>query len=87
MFYIYLLRSITNGKIYTGYTVDLKRRIKEHFRNEVHTTKRYKNIKLIYFEAYINKKDAMERENYLKTTKGKRTVKLMLKNTLSAPFV
>ncbi len=86
MFYVYLLRSKKDGKIYTGYTSDLKRRVQEHEAKGVHTTARMGDVSLIYYEAFINKSDAQEREGYLKTTKGKRTVKLMLKHTL-APIV
>lgn len=86
MYYVYLLQSERDDKIYTGYTEDLKRRVKQHFNGDVHTTHRMGEIRLVYYEAFINKKDARERENYLKTTKGKRTVRLMLKNTL-APIV
>jgi putative endonuclease len=83
MYYVYLLRSKRDGKIYTGYSADLKRRVQQHLRGEVHTTHRMGEIRLIYYEAFISKEDAMEREKYLKTTKGKRTVKLMLKYTLT----
>ncbi len=86
MFYVYLLRSKRDGKIYTGYTTDLKRRIGQHFSGDVHTTVRMGEIELIYYEAFTNEEDAREREGYLKTTKGKRAVKLMLRNTL-APIV
>lgn len=86
MYYIYLLQSTKSGKIYTGLTSDLKRRIREHFKKEVHSTLRMGELKLVYYEAFLNESDAVEREKYLKTTKGKRTVRLMLKNTF-APFV
>ncbi len=86
MFYVYLLRSKLTGRIYTGYTTDLKRRVKEHFNQEVHSTLRMKDLELIFYEAFEDKRDAIERENYLKTTKGKRTIRLMLKNSLG-PFV
>ncbi len=86
MYYVYLLKSIKGDKIYTGYTADLKRRVRDHFSQNVHTTHRIGSLTLIYYEAFNNKEDARERESYLKTTKGKRTVKLMLKHTL-APIV
>ena len=84
MFYTYLLLSKSNGKIYTGFSKNLKQRIKQHFDGDVYTTHRMRQIELIYYEAYINEDDAKEREQYFKTTKGKRTLKLMLKNTLAA---
>lgn len=85
MFYVYILISKDNGKIYTGFTHDLKARIRQHFSGDVHTTHRMGEIELIYYEAFNNEKDAREREYYLKTTKGKRTLKLMLKNTFEPP--
>lgn len=84
-FYVYLLRG-ENGKIYTGYTKDLKKRIRDHGSGHVHTTRRMGEVKLVYYEAFTDNRDAIERERYLKTTKGKRAVKLMLKYTL-APIV
>jgi putative endonuclease len=86
MYYVYLLRSRTDNKIYTGFTTDLRRRIKEHFTGQVHSTLRFHNLNLIYYEAYISKEDAIQREKYLKSTKGERTIKLVMKNTL-APIV
>lgn len=83
MYYVYLLRSKRDDKIYTGFSTDLKRRIREHFDKEVHTTQRMGEIELIYYEAFLDEKDAREREKYLKTTKGKRAVKLMLRYTLT----
>lgn len=86
MYYVYLLHSETNGKIYTGFTSDLKRRLKQHLQEKVHTTARMGKVKLIFYEAFLNEMDARERENYFKSTKGKRTVKLMLKYSI-APIV
>ena len=84
MFYVYLIRSFVNGKIYTGYSKNLKDRLKDHNSGSVHTTKRMGEIELIYYEAFKSEKDAIRREKYLKTTKGKRAVKLMLKESLKS---
>ena len=82
MYYVYLLRSRSSGKIYTGYSKNLKNRIKTHLSKGVHTTKRMGKLDLIFYEAYKSDKDAKRREKYLKTTKGKRNLKLMLKYSL-----
>lgn len=79
MFYVYILENQINGKIYTGFTSNLKQRLQQHLQGHVHTTSRMDKLKLIFYEAFIDKRDAVERENYLKTTQGKRTMKLMLK--------
>jgi len=82
MFYVYLLKSKNSKKIYAGFSKNLKSRLKTHFTKGVYTTKRMGNIELVFYEAFKSEKDARRREKYFKTTKGKRTVKLMLKYSL-----
>lgn len=79
MYYVYLLQSEKNHQIYTGVTNDLKRRIMEHKGGKVKTTNRLLPVYLIFYEAFLNKDDAMRRERYLKSAKGKNTIKLMLR--------
>jgi len=79
MFYNYILQSIKNDNLYTGYTADLKKRLKEHNQGLNKSTKSYRPWKLIYYEACLNEKDAKRREGYLKTTQGQRLLKRRLK--------
>lgn len=78
-FYVYILKSKIKGFIYTGFTYNLKKRFSEHNNKEEQSTKAYAPLDLIFYEAYRNKKDAKRREEYFKTTKGKITLRLMLK--------
>ncbi|MGB9883431.1 MAG: GIY-YIG nuclease family protein, partial [Microgenomates group bacterium] len=78
-FYVYVLRSLNFDYIYIGYTDNFKYRFKEHNSGLVLSTKHYYQLKLIHYEAYKNKKDAERREMYLKTNRGKTTLKTMLK--------
>jgi predicted GIY-YIG superfamily endonuclease len=39
-------------------------------------------LKLIYYESHLSKADAARREIYFKTTKGKSTLKQMLRESL-----
>jgi putative endonuclease len=70
MFYVYILL-LRNNQFYTGYASDLKRRIGEHERGKVVSTKFRRPVKLVHYEAYLLKSDAQRREKYLKTTEGK----------------
>jgi putative endonuclease len=79
---VYVLYSQADSKFYIGFTSDLKRRLLEHRSKRNHTTSRYKNFELIFREDFISKQDAMRRERYFKTSKGKRTLRLMLKESL-----
>jgi len=78
-FYVYILRSLTHNFIYIGYTDNLKRRLTEHNTGQVISTKHYHPLELIHYEAYKNQKDAKRREEYSKTSRGKTTLKTMLK--------
>ncbi|HSW48259.1 MAG TPA: GIY-YIG nuclease family protein [Candidatus Saccharimonadales bacterium] len=78
-FYIYILKSINKKFIYVGFITNLKKRFIEHNNKETHSTRSYAPYDLIFYEAYRNIKDAKRREGYFKTTKGKTTLKLMLK--------
>lgn len=81
-YYIYILKSEKDGLFYTGYTKNLKRRIEEHNKGLVPSTKNRTPLNLIYFEGCISQKDATQREKYLKTAWGKRYLKNRMKNYL-----
>lgn len=83
MHYVYVLKSIKDGKNYTGYTKNLKLRFEQHQKGAVSSTKDRRPLKLIYYEACINQQDATRREKYLKTFYGKRYIKNRLKSYLT----
>jgi putative endonuclease len=65
MHYLYILQSDKN-KIYVGNTDDLKRRLVEHNSGQNYSTKEDKPFRIVYYEAYLNKQDALDREHKLK---------------------
>ena len=83
MFYTYILKSEKNGRFYTGYTSDLRKRLIQHNKGQSYYTKRDTPYLLVYYEACLNEDDARSREVYLKTGMGKRFVKNRLKNYLN----
>ena len=79
MHYVYVLHSEKDKKLYTGYTNNIKRRFEEHKTGKVESTKNRRPLKLIYYEAYIEKTDAQNREVFLKSGSGKNFLKKQLK--------
>lgn len=82
MFYTYILKSKKDGKLYTGYTSNLRKRFKEHNDGKSTYTKGRGPYELIYYEACLNEEDARSRELYLKAGRGKRFIKSRLKRFL-----
>jgi len=82
-YYTYILQSLINDSFYIGYTSDLKKRFKEHNLGEIKATKPYIPYKLIFYEAFLNRIDAKNREEYLKGGYGRKTIKTMMKKYLT----
>jgi len=79
MYYVYILISKKDGKLYIGYTPDLKARIKKHNSGYALATKNRRPLKLIYYESYTERLDAKRREQFLKGGKGHSELKIQLK--------
>ncbi|MDO8524683.1 MAG: GIY-YIG nuclease family protein [bacterium] len=79
-YYIYVLFSEKDKKLYIGYTENLKLRFEEHQEGHVVSTKSRRPLQLIYSEACLDREDAMHREKYLKTSYGNRFLKSRLKS-------
>ena len=81
MYYVYFLK-LSNERIYTGITEDLKRRFSEHFMGKIESTKFSQSKILIGYEAYKLKSDALRREKFLKTTEGRRLFRRQYRDIL-----
>ena len=83
-YYVYILQSTKDKRWYTGFTVDLRKRFKEHNEGKYTSwTKGRGPFELIYYEACKNKQDARSRETYLKSGTGKRYLQNRLKRFLA----
>jgi putative endonuclease len=82
MYYVYVLFSYKDKKLYTGFSSDLRKRVKEHTNGEVLSTKSRLPTELIYYEAYRDKRDAIKREIFLKSGRGREVLKSLLIHSL-----
>ena len=78
MFYVYVLKSLKNGRHYTGSTNNLERRIYEHNSGQTKYTSIAGPFELIYKETYNTRLEASKREKFLKTGKGREFLKSIL---------
>lgn len=70
MFYVYILKSKKDSKLYIGYTNNLKRRLQEHNEMRTFSTASRVPFSLVYYEAFKSQKDAIAREKQLKKFKS-----------------
>ncbi len=81
MYYVYVLLSEKDKRLYIGYTNDVKNRLNKHNNGFVRATKNRRPLKLIYCEVYVDLSDAKRREEFLKGGKGHSELKIQLQNT------
>jgi putative endonuclease len=62
-------------EFYVGRTGDLNRRYSKHTRGHVESTKHRLPIKLLCYEFYNTKEEAARREEYLKSSDGRKDIK------------
>lgn len=75
MYYVYYLLSLINGDLYIGSTDDVKRRVNQHNNGKVKSTKAYKPWKLLGFETFNTRSEAVRGEKFLKTHQQKDILK------------
>lgn len=66
MYYFYTLKSKKDGKLYFGYTNNLKQRFEDHNKGRIESTKDRRPLTLPYYEAYASEEDARNRELQIK---------------------
>ena len=79
MYYVYILRSLKDGKYYIGSTHDVTARLNYHNAGLQRSTKYRIPFELIYTEALENKSEALKRELQIKGYKGGEAFKRLLK--------
>jgi putative endonuclease len=82
MYYVYILQSLKDKGLYIGFTTDLKKRFKEHQEGKSVATKGRIPFKLVHYQAFVDKNDAISTEKYLKTTREWERIHRMLENTI-----
>ena len=77
MFYVYVIYSDLVNRKYIGHTEDIERRLLEHNNGLLGVyTKNKGPWRLVYFESFQTRSEAMKRELELKTGKGRDFLKM-----------
>jgi len=76
------LYSLIDLEFYIGYTENYQRKMQEHEQGRSKNTACRRPFVPLLCKYYFSKKDAMRREEYYKTTAGKRKLRFMLFSSL-----
>ena len=71
MFYVYVLRSSKTGRRYVGSCEDLEDRLRRHNDGSSKATRHGLPWVLIYSESFSSRVEAVRRERYFKTGRGR----------------
>jgi len=80
MYFVYVLRSLSTGRHYVGCTSDITQRVGQHNDGVTKSTRGRGAWKLVYQESFATRGEAMRRERYLKTGKGREELHLLTEN-------
>ena len=78
-FWVYIIQNDVSGRIYIGQTSDVEKRLAAHndrrFGKRKYTTKQDGSWHLIHSEELTTRSEAMQREKFLKSGKGRIWIK------------
>jgi putative endonuclease len=79
-YFTYIIKSQRNGKYYVGSSDDVQRRLQDHNWSRTPSTKTGIPWKLVYFEKYDTRSEAMTREYEIKAKKSKSYIDFLIQN-------
>ena len=83
MFYLYILYSEKDGRLYVGQTNNLQERLSRHNNGLALSTRDRRPLALVHQEEHLTRKDAVKREYFLKSLWGGREKKKILNTYLN----
>ena len=75
MFWVYVLRSMKDGRLYKGLTGDVDKRLAQHNKGENRSTKGFRPWKLVFQKSFPTREEARKYEVYLKSGSGREELK------------
>jgi len=84
--FVYIIQSLLDGSFYVGVTHDLQLRVQRHNDGWTRSTKGKRPWKVVYFEQFPTKSNALRREREIKHMKSRRYIeRLILSRPVQPP--
>ncbi|HHT9137004.1 MAG TPA: GIY-YIG nuclease family protein [Candidatus Wunengus sp. YC60] len=74
MYFVYVLKSISSGKFYKGFTNNFDRRLKEHILGKNRTTRNMLPLVVVHVELCERRNEARTVEKFLKSGFGREII-------------
>ena len=78
-YYAYVIYSSSYDKYYKGHCQNLENRLKEHNAGKTKSNKAFRPWKLVYYETFETRQEAITREKYFKTSAGRKFLKKVMR--------
>lgn len=75
---VYFLQSDKNSRFYIGSTIDIHKRLKEHYAGLVYSTKNLRPLNLVFFQNFSDIKTARVVEYKLKRLKSRKIIEQII---------
>ena len=82
-YYCYIIRSKTLEKYYIGSCANVEKRLEYHNNGWSRYTKAGIPWMLCYFEKFYSKKEALQRERFIKLKKSKKYIEKLFENNIA----
>ena len=80
MAYVYIIRSADSGRYYTGSTIDIEKRFKQHQQGKHHSSKRFTNPQLVFKQEFNDIETARRVERRLKSYKRRDFIEKIIRD-------
>jgi putative endonuclease len=77
-YFVYILKSLKDGRYYVGTAKDLTDRLQRHNQGRSQYTRNARPWQLVYYEEYANRSSAMKRECAIKLQKSREYIELLI---------
>lgn len=75
MYYVYVLQSLKTGELYKGLTGNFDRRLSQHAKGKVASTKKRLPLRLVHVEVCETRAEARKMEKFFKSGYGREIIK------------
>jgi len=75
MYYAYVLKNLRFDFYYKGHCQNIEERLGQHNSGMTSSIKKYTPFKVVYFEEFESREEAVKREKYFKSAAGRRFLK------------